>query len=165
MPCKHAVAVINDMAANSTEIGLPETWVHRCYWLTTWKKQYTYTINPCTGRPLWKKHPSPYIIIPPKVHPQIGRPPKKRRKTADEISSQRMSKRGKLSKLGKTVTCLKCHKTGHNRRTCKMKVTGSQPTSFAGSQNSNVAGTQCSGVGGSQTSARSKKVSKGKAKV
>ncbi|PWA81487.1 protein kinase-like domain-containing protein [Artemisia annua] len=53
------------------------------------------------------------------------------------------------------------HFSGHNRRTCKMKVAGSQATSFAGSQSSNVAGTQCSGVGGSQTSARAKKMAKG----
>lgn len=164
MPCKHAVAVINDMAGNTNDVGLPETWVHKCYWLTTWAKQYTHTINPCTGQLLWKKHPSPYTILPPKIKTQIGRPPKKRRKTADEISSQKMSANGRLSRVGKTVTCLKCHNTGHNKRTCKVHVTGvagSQGSGVGGSQRSSVTGTQGSSVGGSQASARTK----GKAKI
>ena len=38
MPCKHAVAAINDMGNNGIEVGLPEAWVKSCYWLSTWKK-------------------------------------------------------------------------------------------------------------------------------
>ncbi|GJR23908.1 transposase, MuDR [Tanacetum coccineum] len=91
MPCKHAVAVKNDMALSRQD----------------------------------SKHPNPYIIIPPKIHTHIGRPPKARKKSADELSSQRMSANGKLSRAGKTVTCLQCHNQGHNRRSCKENVGGS----------------------------------------
>ncbi|GKD35948.1 hypothetical protein Tco_1251457, partial [Tanacetum coccineum] len=88
-----------DRAGNKSDVGTPESWVHACYWLVTWKKVYSYKINPLNGKDLWKKHPCPNTLIPPKVHPQIGRPPKKRKKSADELSSQ------KISRAGKTVTC------------------------------------------------------------
>ena len=172
MPCKHAVAVLNDMALNRVEVGLPETWVHACYWLVTWEKQYSYTINPCNGPNMWTKHPSPYTIIPPKIKPQIGRPPKKRRRSAEEISTKKMTANGKLSRAGKTVTCLKCKQTGHNKRTCKQpsaSVGGSQSSTFGGSrkasQSASVGGSHSSKVGGSKgasqsASAKGKKVHK-----
>ncbi|GJU11272.1 mutator type transposase [Tanacetum coccineum] len=121
MPCKHVVAALWDR-------GTPESWVHACYWLVTWKKVYSYKINPLNGKDLWKKHPCPNTLIPPKVHPQIGRPPKKRKKSADELSSQKMTKGGKLSRAGKTVTCDTCKTPGHNKRSCKRGVGGSQPS-------------------------------------
>nr|GEW96427.1 transposase, MuDR [Tanacetum cinerariifolium] len=48
----------------------------------------------------------------------IGRPPKKRRKSAAELYDE-MVKDGKLSGYGKTITCMKCGEKGHNRRSCK----------------------------------------------
>ncbi|GJW28096.1 mutator type transposase [Tanacetum coccineum] len=48
-----------------------------------------------------------------------GRPPKKRKKSADELSSQKMTEGGKLSRAGKTVTCDTCKTPGHNKRSCK----------------------------------------------
>ncbi|GKF11681.1 mutator type transposase, partial [Tanacetum coccineum] len=89
MPCKHAVAALWDRAGNKSDVGTPESWVHACYWLVTWKKVYSYKINPLNGKDLWKKHPCPNTLIPPKVHLQIGRPPKKRKKNADELSCKR----------------------------------------------------------------------------
>lgn len=47
--------------------------------------------------------------------------------------------------MGKTVTCLNCHNTGHKKRICKKNV--------ARSQASGVVGTHASSVGGSQASA------------
>ncbi|GKC81470.1 mutator type transposase [Tanacetum coccineum] len=32
MPCKHAVAVINEMATTNADAGVPESWVHSSYW-------------------------------------------------------------------------------------------------------------------------------------
>ncbi|GJU28084.1 mutator type transposase [Tanacetum coccineum] len=97
----------------------------------TWKKVYSYKINPLNGKDLWKKHPCPNTLIPPKFHPQIGRPPKKRKKYADELSSQKMTSGGKLSRVGKTVTCQTCKKPGHNKRSCKSGVGGSQPSQMS----------------------------------
>ena len=127
MPCKHAVAALWDLAGHKEGVGIPENWVHECYWLTTWKKVYSHKIYCLNGPNLWKKHPSPLTLIPPKQHTQIGRPPKKRKKSADELSSQKMSSGGKLSRVGKTVTCTVCKTMGHNKRSCKVKVGGSQP--------------------------------------
>lgn len=128
MVCKHALATIWEMAANNMQVGTPESWVHPAHWLVTWEKVYSYKINPVIGKKLWRKHPSPNIITPPKHHPQIGRPRKARKKSADELSSQSMVDGVKLSRKGKTVTCLKCKQTGHNKRTC----TGRPPVSSSG---------------------------------
>ncbi|GKB84735.1 mutator type transposase [Tanacetum coccineum] len=152
MPCKHSVAVINEMTITNVDVGVPESWVHSSYWVSTWAKQYSYTINTINGRNLWSKHPSPYIIIPPKIHPQIGRPPKSKKKSAGEISSQKMSANGKLSRVGKSVTCGKCEMKGHNKTSCKGIVGGSQASKVGGSQASKVGGSQASSVGRSKAS-------------
>ena len=127
MPCKHAVAALWDRAGHREDVGIPESWVHESYWLTTWKKVYSYKLYCLNGPHLWKKRPCPNTLIPPKHHTQIGRPPKKRKKSADELSSQKMSSGGKLSRVGKTVTCTTCKTPGHNKRSCKVKVGGYQP--------------------------------------
>ncbi|KAI3729045.1 hypothetical protein L6452_17692 [Arctium lappa] len=118
IPCKHVVATIWYMAENGGNVGLPEMWVHPCYWLDTWKAVYIFKINPLTGMDMWPKSSCPTILTPPLHHKQIGRPKKKRKKSVDELS-QPMVKGGKLSRIGKTVTCIKCKKKGHNSRTCK----------------------------------------------
>ncbi|GKB87528.1 mutator type transposase, partial [Tanacetum coccineum] len=69
MPCKHAVAVINEMTITNVDVGVLELW--------------------------------------------IGRPPKSRKKSASEISSQKMSANGKLSRVGKSVTYGKYRMKGH----------------------------------------------------
>ncbi|GJX50265.1 mutator type transposase [Tanacetum coccineum] len=61
IPCKHAIAAIHDMADNGNDV------------------------NPVNGRELWSKFDCPTTLLPPKIHPQIGRPPKKRKKSKGEI--------------------------------------------------------------------------------
>nr|GEX04179.1 hypothetical protein [Tanacetum cinerariifolium] len=58
------------------------------------------------------------VIIPPLYKPPIGRPPKKRKKSNNEIASQSASL-GKLSRKGKSVSCGKCGNVGHNRKGCR----------------------------------------------
>ncbi|GKB72459.1 mutator type transposase, partial [Tanacetum coccineum] len=124
LACKHAVAAMWDRLENKSDCGHTLKVSHACYWLVTWKKVYSYKINPLNGKDLW----CPNTLIPPKIHPQIGRPPKKRKKFADELSSQKMTNGGKLSRIGKTVTCDTCKKPDHNKRSCKKGVGGSQPS-------------------------------------
>ncbi|KAL6499420.1 hypothetical protein OROHE_026083 [Orobanche hederae] len=57
MPCKHAIAAIWDMRRNNRKVGIPETFVHPCYWLSTWKDMYSFKIGPINGRPMWMKSP------------------------------------------------------------------------------------------------------------
>ncbi|GJX46036.1 uncharacterized protein Tco_0271226 [Tanacetum coccineum] len=118
MPCKHAVASIWNMANNGLEPGIPESWVHESYWLKTWVDMYRFKVNPCNGPELWPESDTPITLTAPNYKPPIGRPKKKRRKSAAEIYDN-LVKRGKLSRAGGTVTCLKCGQQGHNQRSCK----------------------------------------------
>ncbi|GKD15472.1 mutator type transposase, partial [Tanacetum coccineum] len=118
IPCKHAVAAIWNIAENGLEPGIPETWVHESYWLTTWEEMYRFKINPCNGPDLWPPSNSPITLTPSDYHTPIGRPPKKRNKSATELYDN-MVKDDKLSRAGKTVTCNKCGQKDHNSRSCK----------------------------------------------
>ncbi|GJZ84476.1 mutator type transposase [Tanacetum coccineum] len=99
--CKHVVAAIYNMSEN--EMG----------------------INPCNGREMWPVVESTTIIISPNHKPQVGRPPKKKKKSLDEIASQRCSL-GKLSRKGRSVKCSKCRNLGHNRKGCRGQGGASQ---------------------------------------
>ncbi|GJX27939.1 hypothetical protein Tco_0236018 [Tanacetum coccineum] len=66
---------------------------------------------------MWPKSNIPTIILPPNHHPQVGRPPKKRKKSAGEDIP--MVRNNKLSMRSQTVTCVLCHTKDHNRRSCK----------------------------------------------
>lgn len=62
IPCKHAVAAINDMAKHNKEsidnqVAIPEDYVSPCYWLTTWKETYQHKIEGIAGPPFWPKMP------------------------------------------------------------------------------------------------------------
>ncbi|KAD3640711.1 hypothetical protein E3N88_29934 [Mikania micrantha] len=122
MPCKHAIAVNWDMASNGIEVGIPESWVSQVYWLDIWKKVYQFTVNPINARELWTPSRCPTILLPPKHHKQVGRTKKKRNMTSDELS-QPITKGGKMTRVGNTVTCAKCQKKGHNKRSCKGQTT------------------------------------------
>ncbi|GKB10089.1 hypothetical protein Tco_0844012 [Tanacetum coccineum] len=68
-----------------------------------------------------------------------------------------MSANGKLSRAGKSVTYQKCNRQGHNIRSFKGIVGGSQASSVEGSHASSVRGSKASSIGvskrarGSQT--------------
>ncbi|GJW69637.1 hypothetical protein Tco_0126554 [Tanacetum coccineum] len=115
IPCKHVVAAIYNMSENSIGVGIPEQWVHAAYRLETWAHVYSFKVNPCNGRDMWPVVESRTVIIPPLYKPLIGRPPKKRKKSNDEIASQSASS-GKLSRKGKSVSCGKYGNVGHNRK-------------------------------------------------
>lgn len=139
IPCKHTIAAIWEMRLNNEEVGIPETWVHPTYWLKTWKEMYSFKVAPINGRSMWEKSPCPTKILPPKHHVPIGRPKKKRRRSATEGDGDRVSTKTK------SVKCSKCGNVGHNGRSCKGQTEG---------------GSQGGGVGKSASSGN-----KGKAKV
>ncbi|KAJ9535292.1 hypothetical protein OSB04_un001609 [Centaurea solstitialis] len=118
IPCTHVVACIWFMQANGEGVDIPERWVHKCYWLSTWKKVYSFHIDPISGREHWPHADYGTTVTAPTHHTQIGRPKKKRRKSAQELSQPIVSG-SKLLRRGKTVTCKKCNKRGHNSRSCK----------------------------------------------
>ncbi|GJU41566.1 hypothetical protein Tco_1194523 [Tanacetum coccineum] len=65
---------------NGMGVGILENWVHATYRLETWAHVYSFKINPCNGREMWLVVESTTVIIPPNHKPQVGRPPKKRKK-------------------------------------------------------------------------------------
>ncbi|GJT57272.1 mutator type transposase [Tanacetum coccineum] len=150
IPCTHAVASIWDQTNNGIDTGIPESYCLPVHWLTTWKEMYKFKINPVNGPQGWKKSDVPTTIIPPKPHPQIGRPPKKRKKSAAELADE-MMKSKKLTKTGKSVTCKSCKQVGHNSRGCKSKKGGGSQQAGVAGHGDAAHGSQQAGVHGSQT--------------
>ncbi|GJW08024.1 mutator type transposase [Tanacetum coccineum] len=104
IPCKHVLAAIYNMSKNGI---------------------YSFKINPCNGREMWPVVESRTVIITPMHKPQVGRPPKKRKKSVDELESQSCSS-GKLSRKGKSVKCSQCENLGHNKKGCRGQGGASQ---------------------------------------
>ena len=133
IPCKHAIASLNEMADNNEKVGELYTYVHKVYWLDTWKEMYSFKVEPIKGRAMWPKSDCPTTLVPPPHNKAIGRPKKKRRITAEErieiqqrkrqanSQSQNDNETQSLSRKFLTVTCSKCKQKGHNARTCKAK--------------------------------------------
>nr|GFC87728.1 transposase, mutator type [Tanacetum cinerariifolium] len=107
IPCKH-VATNWNMTLNHQTIGLPEVWVHPCYRLESWRKVYSYKINPIRGKLCWPKCNVPSTLLAPEHQPQVGRPRKERRKSKRETYVVKIAKSGKVSREHQTVTCDKC---------------------------------------------------------
>nr|GEV35791.1 hypothetical protein [Tanacetum cinerariifolium] len=80
-----------------------------------WNCSELYQVNPVNGRDTWSKYNCPTTLLPPKVHPQIRRPPNKRKKSKGELV---MVKGNKLTRQGEIVTCSLCQATGHNKTSC-----------------------------------------------
>ena len=104
------------------QVDEPESWVHPCYFTTTWKDAYTHKIGPINGSNLWPKSPCPTTLLPPNSRKPIGRPKKNRRKDQVEVQDIQESQ-VKLSRKGGTVTCAHCNIKGHNKRSCKKRRT------------------------------------------
>ncbi|GJX34977.1 hypothetical protein Tco_0246534 [Tanacetum coccineum] len=136
IPCKHDVAAIYNMSENSVGVAIPEQWVHASYRLETRAHVYSFKVNPCNGKEMWPVVESRTVIIPPLYKPQVGRPPKKRKKSHDDISNESCSS-GKLSRKGKSVRCGKCGNVGHNRKGCRGQGGATQAS---GSSARNVSG-------------------------
>ncbi|GKA34574.1 mutator type transposase [Tanacetum coccineum] len=71
IPCAHAIAANYNMALNGIQVGIPEEWVHKCYWLATWKHTYSYTLGCLNGRVMWKKSQIPTTLTPLNITLQL----------------------------------------------------------------------------------------------
>nr|GFB07965.1 transposase, mutator type [Tanacetum cinerariifolium] len=69
------------------------------------------------------------------------RPPKKRKKSYDEIANESCSS-GKLSKKVKSVRCGKCRNMGHNRKGCRGQGGATQAGGYSAKNVSCQAGTK-----------------------
>ncbi|XP_052627473.1 uncharacterized protein LOC128134097 [Lactuca sativa] len=140
IPCRHAIATLNEMSKDfEAELDIYK-WVHKVYWLETWQKAYSFKVEPIKGRPMWPKSNCLTKLIHPPHRTQVGRPKKKRRQSEGErLSKRQKASQGdgvnemqgehsqgptndgvqKLSWKHISVTCSKCKNKGHNSRTCK----------------------------------------------
>ncbi|XP_052621581.1 uncharacterized protein LOC128127196 [Lactuca sativa] len=85
IPCAHAITTMWEMLKNKEIDKILKHWVHRTYWIETWKNMYSFTIQPINGRNMWEKSTCLTTLLPPKHHVPIGRPKKKRRRSAMEV--------------------------------------------------------------------------------
>nr|KAJ0185876.1 hypothetical protein LSAT_V11C900488930 [Lactuca sativa] len=123
IPCKNAIASVGELY----------TYVHKVYWLDTWKEMYSFKVEPIKGRAMWPKSDCPTTLVPPSHNKAIGMPKKKMKITIEErieiqqrkrqanSRSQNDNETQSLSRKFLTVTCSKCKQKGHNARTCKAK--------------------------------------------
>nr|XP_043633287.1 uncharacterized protein LOC122604459 [Erigeron canadensis] len=155
LPCKHVVAAIWNMKDNDRKPGEAEDWVHTAYRLETWKEVYGHKINPVTGASTWPRSACPYKLLPPHHHTQVGRPSKKRKRAADEKVKDSSVTGGKMSRVGKTVTCSKCKQQGHNQRKCKGQRDPSSSQQNKANKQKKKPQRQTEGVGSSQAEATS----------
>nr|KAJ0203440.1 hypothetical protein LSAT_V11C500271460 [Lactuca sativa] len=77
IPCRYAIATLNEMSKDP-DVELDNyKWVHKVYWLETWQKAYSFKVEPIKGRPMWPKSNCPTKLIPPPHRTLVGRPKKK----------------------------------------------------------------------------------------
>ncbi|GJY43027.1 mutator type transposase [Tanacetum coccineum] len=98
IPCAHVIAANYNMALNGIQVGILKEWVHKCYWLATWKHTYSYTLGCLNGRVMWKKSQIPTTLTLPKHNTPVGRPRKNRRKTKEERAQMRCTCKAKGSR-------------------------------------------------------------------
>ncbi|XP_010532980.1 PREDICTED: uncharacterized protein LOC104808850 [Tarenaya hassleriana] len=109
IPCNHALAVINQRRE-----GLSD-YVSDYFSKAKWVATYRQNINPVNGSLFWRKSGKKPIVVP-KTRNMPGRPKKFKRKKDPHESP---SKRGKITKHGRKMTCSQCRQVGHNAKTCK----------------------------------------------
>ncbi|KAL4341237.1 hypothetical protein GQ457_08G035830 [Hibiscus cannabinus] len=84
---------------------------------------YSHFITPMRGPNQWVHDTSCEPVIESKLRRPLGRPKKKRVKEVDEPSNST----ARFIKRGAIMYCSKCHKAGHNQRTCNGEVGGNIP--------------------------------------
>ena len=104
-------------------IGIPccHSFINICALCVTNKemylRSYKHIIYPTNGPKMWPKakgHP----IQPPNIRRQPGRPKKLRKKDQDKTPQDPT----RLQRHHSTYKCTRCHKFGHNERSCKGKT-------------------------------------------
>nr|GEW52573.1 reverse transcriptase domain-containing protein [Tanacetum cinerariifolium] len=156
---------------NGMDGRLPEDWVHQSYTLQTWRNVHFFKVNPVNARKYWGNFDCPTTLLPPKQHPQIGRPPKKRKKSAGETKMVIIKEHVQEMQESKEKQMKQVETKGHDQiknlmlvkklRTYKGKSPASMLTSGGKKQATNLrtqvgvtaAGSQAAGQVGQQTQA------------
>ncbi|XP_022642195.1 uncharacterized protein LOC111242577 [Vigna radiata var. radiata] len=115
IPCCHAIAAMNYASLD------PEEFMPICFKRSTYAEVYASIIYPLNGPLLWEK--TPYHDVLPPVHRKLhGRPKKKRRLEAWELTKDHTQMRvgGHIKK------CSMCRQRGHNKNNCPLRPGPSQ---------------------------------------
>ncbi|XP_044390233.1 uncharacterized protein [Triticum aestivum] len=106
LPCCHAISAIYKTGRKIDD------YIAKCYSIEVYNKIYSHCLEPLEGEESWprsdrvKPAPPGYISLP-------GRPKTERRREEGEAP-----KGNKMRKIGGTITCSPCHRTGHNMKSC-----------------------------------------------
>ncbi|KAE8781929.1 hypothetical protein D1007_44667 [Hordeum vulgare] len=117
IPCCHGIS------ACRYENIPPESMVHKCYSIDTYRKAYAHIIMPCKDAREWQSMFGKEII-PPKVKTKKGRKQKNRRKQPEEKEGRAGKKVGRG---GAVIHCSHCGAAGHNIGGCKDFKLGLKP--------------------------------------
>ncbi|WVZ62371.1 hypothetical protein U9M48_012129, partial [Paspalum notatum var. saurae] len=120
IPCQHAISCLRH------ERIPPESVVHDCYSIESFKMAYGTNIKPCKDITCWEKVEGTQVL-PPVYEKKVGRPPRCRRKEPHE----KQGKNGAtMSKHGTVMTCSYCRGENHNARGCRLKKLGVRPEDY-----------------------------------
>jgi hypothetical protein len=106
IPCHHVLACCRADRIN------PDSLVHSCYSIETYKKAYAHNLHPLRGRAFWEKVDG-VLVHPPLYTKVMGRPKKNRKKAPEEKIKQGVPT---LSRHGLTMHCSICGKPNHNKK-------------------------------------------------
>ncbi|GJW58654.1 hypothetical protein Tco_0105385 [Tanacetum coccineum] len=94
--------------------GLVEDYVPDCFRKQAFHDTYHQYLTPVGEMTFWPNYSDMSRVLPPKPKTMPGRLKKKRIRAAHENKNP-----NKVSKAGVTMTCINCHKKGHNKKGCK----------------------------------------------
>ena len=134
IPCSHGIASI--MIHN----GEVSDYVHKCYFVSTWRATYSHMIYPIPDESMWVRTPYDQLMPPPLRRPP-GRPKKLRNKALDEPQNPHQVRR-----FHQSLRCKNCGEIGHNIRTCKGPVKPKKKVFHVGGRGNRAGGS--SGAGG-----------------
>ena len=106
IPCHHVLACCREDRID------PESLVHDCYSIETYKKAYAHNLHPLRGRGFWEKM-NGVVVHPPLYTKVMGRPKKNRKKAPEEKIKHGAPS---LSRHGITMHCSTCGKADHNKK-------------------------------------------------
>ncbi|KAL0322330.1 UNVERIFIED_CONTAM: hypothetical protein Scaly_2529400 [Sesamum calycinum] len=111
IPCVHAVRAIVSCGR------IPEDYVHNCYSIETFRKAYSFIINPLKGQT--ERLETGKGPVAPNSEIRLPERPNKVRRLEPVEPTPSANRNLKLRRVGqKTLSCSKCHREGHNKNKC-----------------------------------------------